>query len=102
MMPNIKYTEFFSPSHQHDITLYYVGYFSQNIISSLAETMRLQLEKQLPAGIRRRLFSTFVEMVQNITRYSAAPLNGARSARRGSAWLRLSGLRKWQILPAMR
>ncbi|MBA0209312.1 SiaB family protein kinase [Pectobacterium brasiliense] len=75
MMPNIKYTEFFSPSHQHDITLYYVGYFSQNIISSLAETMRLQLEKkQLPASIRRRLFSTFVEMVQNITRYSAAPL----------------------------
>ncbi|MEH0834716.1 SiaB family protein kinase [Pectobacterium cacticida] len=75
MMPTINYTEYFPPSHQPDIALYYVGYFSQNIISSLAETMRLQLEKkQLPANLRRRLFSTFVEMVQNITRYSAIPL----------------------------
>ncbi|ATA24991.1 hypothetical protein BIY26_01740 [Brenneria goodwinii] len=75
MMPDTKYTELFDSTHQRDITLYYVGYFSQNIISSLAETVRLQLEKkQVPAGIRRKLFSAFVEMVQNITRYSATHL----------------------------
>ncbi|WP_121573012.1 SiaB family protein kinase [Brenneria alni] len=75
MMPEIKYAEFFDTTHQRDITLYYVGYFSQNLISSLAETVRLQLEKQqVPAGIRRKLFSAFIEMVQNITRYSAAHL----------------------------
>ncbi|MCV9879130.1 SiaB family protein kinase [Brenneria izbisi] len=74
-MSETKYTEFFDTTHQHDITLYYVGYFSQNIISSLAETVRLQLEKkQVPAGIRRKLFSAFIEMVQNIIRYSAADL----------------------------
>ncbi|MFC3394735.1 SiaB family protein kinase [Brenneria rubrifaciens] len=74
-MSETKYTEFFDSTHQHDITLYYVGYFSQNIISSLAETVRLQLEKkQVPSGIRRKLFSAFVEVMQNITRYSAADL----------------------------
>ncbi|MEC5317947.1 SiaB family protein kinase [Brenneria populi subsp. brevivirga] len=75
MMPDSKYAEIFDSACQRDITLYYVGYFSQNIISSLAETVRLQLEKkQVPAGVRRKLFSAFVEMVQNITRYSAAHL----------------------------
>ncbi|PWC15203.1 hypothetical protein B4923_02730 [Brenneria roseae subsp. americana] len=88
MMSEIKYTELFDATHQRDITLYYVGYFSQNIISSLAETVRLQLEKkQVPAGIRRKLFSAFIEMVQNITRYSAADLaivNQPNEVRHGS------------------
>ncbi|KAA8996167.1 hypothetical protein FJU30_22660 [Affinibrenneria salicis] len=72
------YAEIFSATRQRDITLYYVGYFSQNIISSLAETLRLQFEKQqIPPGVRRRVFSTFIEVVQNITRYSADRLTAA-------------------------
>lgn len=76
-----------------DISLYYIGYFSQNIISSLAETLRLQLEKnQVPSPVRRKLFSSFIEMGQNITRYSALPLtvpDQQQEARQGSVCLGL-------------
>ncbi|SLM64091.1 MULTISPECIES: SiaB family protein kinase [Dickeya] len=69
-------TEFIDLSQQQHIALYYVGYFSQNIVCSLAETVRLQLEKRcVPPAIRRRLFSSFIEMAQNIIHYSACALN---------------------------
>ncbi|WJV55010.1 SiaB family protein kinase [Pectobacteriaceae bacterium CE90] len=74
-MSDTNYDGFFDLTQQQDLTLYYVGYFSQNIICSLAETVKLQLEKkQVPANVRRKLFSSFVEIVQNIIRYSAANL----------------------------
>lgn len=81
----------FTMHSQRDIALYYIGYFSQNIISSLAETLRLQLEKkQVPTPVRRKLFSSFIEMGQNITRYSALPLTAPdqlQEARHGSVCL---------------
>ncbi|OSN04555.1 hypothetical protein AU510_11520 [Lonsdalea britannica] len=73
---------------QQPLTLCYIGYFSQNIICSLAEIIRLQLEKSsTPASLRRKLFSSFVEMSQNVIRYSASvlPLNDPQhEARHGS------------------
>lgn len=81
----------FDTQRQRDIALYYIGYFSQNIISSLAETLRMQLEKQqVPTTVRRKLFSSFIEMGQNITRYSALPLTAPdqqQEARHGSVCL---------------
>ncbi|MDR3411704.1 MAG: SiaB family protein kinase [Formivibrio sp.] len=74
-MQDDKYYEFFDYAHQRDIIFYYVGYFSQNIISAMAETVRLHLEKSGASGAtRRKLFSTFVEMAQNIVHYSASSL----------------------------
>lgn len=85
----------FAIRSQGNIALYYIGYFSQNIISSLAETLRLQLEKkQVPTAIRRKLFSSFIEMGQNITRYSALPLttpDQQQEARHGTVCLGLEG-----------
>ncbi|UMB77872.1 SiaB family protein kinase [Dickeya fangzhongdai] len=87
-MSETKYTEFFDLTQQQNIALYYVGYFSQNIICSLAETVRLQLEKsRVPPNVRRKLFSSFVEMVQNIIHYSASALTSEEQEneiRRGS------------------
>lgn len=81
----------FNSSVAHNISLYYIGYFSQSIISSLAETLRLQLEKtEVPSPVRRKLFSSFIEMGQNITRYSALPLttpDQQQEARQGSVCL---------------
>lgn len=55
--------------------LYYAGYFSQDVITALAETLRLYFKKNdVPRDISRKLFSTFIEMVQNISRYSAEAL----------------------------
>jgi len=74
-MPDSKYYKFFDYAHERDVIFYYVGYFSQNIISGMADTVRLHLENSGVAGItRRKLFSTFVEMTQNIIHYSAASL----------------------------
>lgn len=74
-MSDSKYYEFFDYAHEHDVLFYYVGYFSQNIISAMSDTVRLHLEKSGVTGTtRRKLFSTFVEMTQNIIHYSANSL----------------------------
>ncbi|MFX7840615.1 SiaB family protein kinase, partial [Acinetobacter baumannii] len=57
------------------VIFYYVGYFSQSIVTAMAEAVRLRLEQSGTAGpTRRRLFSSFVEMAQNIIHYSADTL----------------------------
>jgi hypothetical protein len=66
-----EYREFTALVRQRDIVFYYFGYFSQSIISAMAESVRLQLEKSDAApSKRRKIFSSFVEMAQNITHYS--------------------------------
>lgn len=70
-----QYREFSELARQKKVIFYYVGYFSQNIISAMAEAVRLRLEQSSAAApTRRRLFSCFVEMAQNIIHYSADAL----------------------------
>ncbi len=70
-----KYGPFFNLAKQHQVIFYYVGYFSQNIIAAMAEAVKLQLEVAgVAAPTRRKLFSSFVEMAQNIIHYSADAL----------------------------
>lgn len=70
-----KYGSFFNLARQHQIIFYYVGYFSQHIVAAMAEAVKLQLEVAEVAGpTRRKLFSCFVEMAQNIIHYSADSL----------------------------
>jgi hypothetical protein len=60
------------------VILYFTGEFSPAIATALADSLRRRLERHgLAAPMRRRLFSTFVEMTQNILLYAApspAPL----------------------------
>jgi hypothetical protein len=57
------------------LIFYYSGYFSQNIINAIGDAVRLRLELSgAPTGVRRKLFSTFIEMTQNIIHYSADSL----------------------------
>ncbi|WP_280191018.1 SiaB family protein kinase [Delftia sp. PS-11] len=81
-MPNAqiaeKYGSFFHLARQHQVIFYYVGYFSQNIVAAMADAVRLQLEVAGVAGpTRRKLFSSFIEMAQNIIHYSADALTPA-------------------------
>nr|WP_315430102.1 SiaB family protein kinase [uncultured Albidiferax sp.] len=70
-----KYGSFFNLARQHQVIFYYVGYFSQHIVAAMAEAVKLQLEVAGVAGpTRRKLFSSFVEMAQNIIHYSADSL----------------------------
>ncbi len=70
-----QYREFCELARQKNVIFYYVGYFSQNIVTAMSEAVRLRLEQSGTAGpTRRRLFSSFVEMAQNIIHYSADAL----------------------------
>src|SRR5256885_7928137 len=89
-----KYGSFFHLARQHQVIFYYVGYFSQNIVAAMAEAVRLQLEVAgVPGPTRRKLFSSFVEMAQNIIHYSAdalTPPQDRKSTRLNSSHLVIS------------
>ena len=54
------------------VLFYYNGYMSQNVIGAMGDTLRHRLEAQGTKGaITRKVFSTFVEMAQNILNYGA-------------------------------
>ncbi|MCS3422832.1 hypothetical protein M2403_001432 [Rahnella sp. BIGb0603] len=62
----------FSAPHYDVVALQYTGFFSQNNITAMGEVIRLYLEHhEASSSTRRKLFSTFIEMVQNILRYSS-------------------------------
>lgn len=70
-----KYGSFFNVAREHQVIFYYVGYFSQHIVAAMADAVKLQLEVAGVAGpTRRKLFSSFIEMAQNIIHYSADAL----------------------------
>lgn len=59
-------------AEQRNIVFYYVGFFSQPIIAAMAEAVKTRVEQTgAAASVRRKLFSSFVEMAQNIIHYSA-------------------------------
>lgn len=59
-------------AERRDVIFYYVGYFSQNIIAAMADAVKMRVEYVGAASMtRRKLFSSFIEMTQNIIHYSA-------------------------------
>ena len=70
-----EYRDFSASVAKRHIVFYYFGYFSQHIVSAMADAVRLQLEQaETQASTRRKIFSSFVEMAQNITHYSVDAL----------------------------
>jgi hypothetical protein len=60
-----------SLQRQSAVELFYTGYFSQAHIVSMGDVVRAWLDKhEASLPLRRRLFSVFIEMGQNIVRYS--------------------------------
>lgn len=56
---------------KREVIFYYEGYFSQTIIAAVADAVKMRIERAGAAGAtRRKLFSTFIEMAQNIIHYS--------------------------------
>jgi hypothetical protein len=77
---------FFDLAQRRNVLFYHKGYFSQDVIAAMAQVVKLQLECAGVNGpVRRRLFSSFVELSQNIIHYSKdslppdAPDSGARA-----------------------
>lgn len=74
------FNEFRDAAHKQGILFFYSGYFSQNIIAAMADAVRHRLESQAAKGsTTRRVFSTFIEMAQNVIHYSADHLTDEKA-----------------------
>jgi hypothetical protein len=63
---------FFEFSQRRNVIFYHKGYFSHNIVAAMSEVVKLQLEvADLNASTRRKIFSSFIELSQNIVHYSS-------------------------------
>jgi len=74
------FADFCEQAVKDGVLFYYTGEFSQNVIGAMTDTLKQRLDAVGVSGpARRKLFSTFVEMSQNIMHYAdAAPSGGAK------------------------
>ncbi len=58
--------------HGQNILFTYSGHVSETLLFSLGETVKRQLDlNQTDRAVRKKVFSVFVEQVQNVIRYSS-------------------------------
>ena len=101
-MNHSEYRKFSEFVEQRHVVFYYYGYFSQSIILAMADTIKLSLASTDAApSAKRRLFSCFVEMAQNIVHYSAraltAPSRSDAEVRQGSMCIGREGDRLYLL-----
>ncbi|CAN0619120.1 conserved protein of unknown function [Burkholderia multivorans] len=73
--PLDKDSAFFELAQRRNLIFYHKGYFSHNIVAAMSEVVKLQLEiAGVSASTRRKLFSSFIELSQNIVHYSSDAL----------------------------
>lgn len=79
-----EFMSFSKESHDKGVIFYYGGYFSQSIIAAMADALRHKLEaRESRTATNRRVFSSFIEMAQNILHYSASDI-GQRTQEEGA------------------
>lgn len=75
-------------AHDNGVIFYYAGTFSQNVIAAIGDSLKQRLDAvHASSAARRKVFSTFIEMAQNILHYApaiAAPEGDAMPARYGA------------------
>lgn len=65
------FTIFCEEADANGIVFYYSGILSQNVIKTMSDSLKQKLQIQDEKGARsRKLFSTFIEMIQNAMHYS--------------------------------
>jgi hypothetical protein len=66
-----NFNEFCNRAASQGVLFYYTGEFSSNVIGTLSDTVRERLEALgTPNKHGRKVFSTFMEMAQNILHYA--------------------------------
>lgn len=91
-----EFSDFYEVARKRHIIFFYVGYFSQHVVAAISETIKARLDTAGAAGpTRRRIFSSFVEMSQNIMHYSSDTLtpheHSDNQMRRGSFCIGMKG-----------
>lgn len=70
-----EFDDFWQIAQKRNVIFFYAGYISQHVVAAISETIRARLDAAEAAGpTRRRIFSAFVEMSQNIMHYSSEAL----------------------------
>lgn len=65
------FTLFREEADANGIIFYYSGILSQNVITTMSDSLKQKLQQQDEKGAgSRKVFSTFIEMVQNALHYS--------------------------------
>ncbi len=65
------FSTFCETADRNGVIFYYTGSLSQNVIAIMGDALKLRLERQDAKGvISRKLFSSFIEMIQNAVQYS--------------------------------
>lgn len=72
-----NFSRFCNHATDSGILFYYTGEFSQNVIGAMSDALKEQLDAASVSGpARRKVFSTFVEMAQNIMHYANEEAGG--------------------------
>jgi Family of unknown function (DUF6272) len=68
------------------VLFYFSGEFTSTVVAALSDSLRRKLdERRVEAPLKRRLFSTFVEMSQNILHYAADGIDDGAAESEGWA-----------------
>lgn len=86
------YHRFQQLAREQNVVFYYTGYFNQTMVSAMGEALRLRISYLEANNLtRRRLFSIFIELAQNVVHYSAETLSDSQQldqeVRRGAIWI---------------
>lgn len=77
-----EYYEFKNRLHEQGIMFSFTGYVSEAILFSLGDALKKKMAlEDTDANVIKRVFSVFVEQVQNIIRYSAERLDAGEAER---------------------
>lgn len=70
-MQSELFTRFRETADENGVIFYYTGAFSQNVVAAIGDTLKQRMENVAVSGTaRRKVFSTFIEMAQNILHYA--------------------------------
>ena len=80
-----QYFEFRSVLDRQGALLTYCGLVSERVLGALGETLKHKMaEQQTTSDVSKRVFSIFVEQVQNVMRYSEERAGAAQEPRPGA------------------
>jgi hypothetical protein len=59
-------------ANEHGVVFYYEGEFSSNVIAAIGDAVKNKIEQDPDASKKKRkIFSTFIEMAQNVAHYAS-------------------------------
>lgn len=79
-----KFEQFKEMASDEGVIFYYEGEFTENVVAAMGDAIKNRLECDPDAQKKKRkIFSTFIEMAQNVAHYSLAPEGASYECSKG-------------------